>query len=32
MIAVAGYYQYLEKDFATWDLSPEPRLRIGGNL
>jgi N6-L-threonylcarbamoyladenine synthase len=32
MIAVAGYYQYLEKDFATWDLSPEPRMKIGGTV
>lgn len=29
MIAMAGYYQFLNKDFAGWDLSPEPRLRIG---
>jgi N6-L-threonylcarbamoyladenine synthase len=32
MIAMAGYYQYLNNDFASWDLSPEPRLRIGGGL
>ncbi|MBC7451029.1 MAG: tRNA (adenosine(37)-N6)-threonylcarbamoyltransferase complex transferase subunit TsaD, partial [Cytophagales bacterium] len=32
MIAMAGYYQYLNNDVAGWDLSPEPRLRIGGIL
>ena len=30
MIAMAAYYQYINNDFANWDLSPEPRLRIGG--
>ncbi len=32
MIAIAAHYQYLEKDFAAWDLSPDPRMRIGGSL
>jgi len=30
MIAMAAYYQFINNDFAGWDLSPEPRLRIGG--
>lgn len=28
MIAVAGYYKYLEKDFVTQNISPNPRLKI----
>jgi N6-L-threonylcarbamoyladenine synthase len=32
MIAIAAHYQYLNKDFADWDLSPDPRMRIGGSL